>query len=321
MANSSDLLKDKRVLLGLAAVVLLGLGGTAAVMMSSGSGGGEEETASAPAPPPPAVPAAGGPATPAGAPSTPSAAPRATQTAQAPVAKFDTRTSFDDAPSFYGGGGGAAGPAGAAPAAPTGAPAAPAAGGGDAVNKQKEPLDPIRPGVPASRYRSDPFVSRLIPRYERPAAFNFITPIRVASIPPPPVPPVDPDPDIQFGPLQPVQRRVAGILYNGNVSAILETGQPGPTAQVDVVQPGQTVPSGIPGIPDLVVSAITPTQLTLRAEDGRTVIVPLSGAPGLANSLPGAGGIPGGGGPPGGFPGPGGFGGRGPGGAGGVGFE
>jgi hypothetical protein len=86
---------------------------------------------------------------------------------------------------------------------------------------------------------------------------------------------------------------------------------------VRVVQPGEKVPSGVAGIPDLTVASITPTQLTLRAEDGRTVSVALSAVPaGFSDSFrmqgqPPAGGVPGGGYPGGGYPGGGFPGGRG----------
>src|SRR5262249_6142119 len=135
-----------------------------------------------------------------------------------------------------------------------------------------------------------------------PPAYSMLAPIRLAKLPAPPRPPKNPDPNIEFGPLPYVPRRVAGILYNGSVSAILETGNPGPGAEVQVVQPGQKVPSGVAGIPDLTVASITPTQLTLRAEDGRTVNVALSAVPG-GMSVQGAptGGFPGGGAP--GYPG------------------
>jgi hypothetical protein len=144
----------------------------------------------------------------------------------------------------------------------------------------------------------------------------MLAPIRVASLPTPPKPKPNPDPNIEFGPLPFVPRRVAGILYNGSVSAILETGNPGPGADVEVVQPGSKVPSGVAGIQDLTVASITPTQLTLRAEDGRTVNVALSAVPAAfsdafrsqgqpTGGYPGGGapGYPGGGYPGAGFPG------------------
>jgi hypothetical protein len=112
-----------------------------------------------------------------------------------------------------------------------------------------------------------------------------------------------------LGPLPYVERRVAGILYNGTVSAILETGPSGPGAQVDVIQPGSRVPSGIAGIADLTVESIGPTEVVLRSEDNRRVEVQLTGLPAGAQPINpggGAGDFPGGapgGGFPGGFPG------------------
>jgi hypothetical protein len=195
---------------------------------------------------------------------------------------------------------------------------------GGASNATGKPA-PVKNGTPATNARKDPFVSYRILEPQKPPAYSFLAPLRLASVPKPPPLPRNPDPNIAFGPLPYVPRRVAGILYNGSVSAILETGSPG-TGAVEVVQPGSKVPSGIAGIPDLTVASITPTQITLRANDGRTVNVALSGVPtALAGSLqqggpgPGApGGYPGGypGGAPGGFPGGGIPGGGGKGGAG-----
>lgn len=321
MAN--EILKDKRVLLGGGVILLLAAGGTIFALMGGGGGDdGTGEVTDVTAPPvvqAPATPPLGGaPANP-GAPGNPGAPARRPAQNAAPSAvtalRQDTRTSFDDAPPGYGGGGAAPGTGGNMP----GQPPAPAPGGGAAgqgaqVNKVKEPLDPIKPGVQVAGFRVDPFVSYRIPAYVRPAATNFIYPARLASISAPPLPPVDENPDIRFGPLPVVPRRVAGILYNGVVSAILETGEPGANADVQVVQAGQAVPSGIPGINELTVQAITPNQVVLRAEDGRTVTVKLSNVPGGIGSLLGAGGggLEGPGGPPPGVGGPPpGFGGRG----------
>jgi len=185
--------------------------------------------------------------------------------------------------------------------------------GAAASNAGSKPA-PVRNGLQAASWRRDPFLSLRDFGPLLPPAYSLLAPIRLAKLPAPPRPKPNPDPNIEFGPLPFVPRRVAGILYNGSVSAILETGNPGPGADVEVVQPGAKVPSGVAGIPDLTVAAITPTQLTLRAEDGRTVNVALSAVPAAfsdafrSQGQP-AGGYPGGGMPGGGFPGGGGGGG------------
>jgi hypothetical protein len=138
-------------------------------------------------------------------------------------------------------------------------------------------------------------------------------PLRLASYPRPTVDRSKSRPEEILGPLPFVPRRVAGVLYNGSVSAILETGNPGGDADVRVVQPGAFVPSGVPGLPDFTVESISPNKLTLRSQDRRTVDVNLTNLPaGVADQLrgqAGGGGIPGGGfpgGAAGGYPGAGG---------------
>ena len=184
------------------------------------------------------------------------------------------------------------------------------AAGGTGVTGPK-PL-PIVEGKRALAARVDPFFSVTKSRPpEPPPAYLFTVPMRLAAFRPPPA-------QIVAGlevrpPLPYVPRRVAGILTDGTTSAILETGNPGADAQVDLVQPGSHVDSGIPGVPQLVVESITPTQLTLRAPDGRRVTVKLSalppgalggggfdggGYPGGGGGYPGGVGGPGGGAPP-----------------------
>lgn len=148
----------------------------------------------------------------------------------------------------------------------------------------------IARGRTAPAARTDPFVSYRFPGVQKLPAYLYIAPIRMAARPVPPPPPVNPDPDLQYGPLPVVPRRVAGILYNGSVSAILEIGAPGAGAEVYIVRPGDKVPSGIPGIEELTVTSISPTQLILRADDGRSTTVALSGAPELQGQTIGVGG-------------------------------
>lgn len=228
-------------------------------------------------------------------------------------------TSFRGMPDAYaaatgGGGGGlggggfsaySGGPGGFAAAGGAGNAAATPGAGTDWTKLKKH----ITRNKTAPGARNDPFVSYRFPGVQKLPAYLYITHMRVASIPEPPPPPVSTDPDLQYGPLPFVPRRVAGILYNGSVSAILEIGNPGSGAEVFIVRPGDKVPSAIPGIEELTVTSISPTQLILRADDGRTTTVALSGAPELQGQTGGApgGGFPGGGPPGGGFPGGGGF--------------
>jgi hypothetical protein len=172
----------------------------------------------------------------------------------------------------------------------------------------------------ASGFRGDPFLSTQRFVVELPYAYQFIAPIRLASRPKPVVPaPTELTLEERLGPIPRIPRRVAGVLYDGAVSAILETGNPGPEADVRVVQPGSLVPSGVPGLQDFTVSVITTTKVTLRDQYGRTLDVPLSTLPRevgealrqQAGQQAGQGGVPGGlppgegpgGAPPGDFPG------------------
>lgn len=175
---------------------------------------------------------------------------------------------------------------------------------GGAAMAGPKPL-PIVEGRRAPAARLDPFFTLFpIPKPQPPPAYLFTAPIRLASVrlaaPPTPGPGIDVRPPLPY-----IPRRVSGILIDGTTSAILETGNPGADAQVDVVQPGSRVDSGIPGVPQLTVESITPTQLTLRAPDGRRATVKLSALPPGALNGGGfvGGGYPGGGG---GYPGVGG---------------
>lgn len=323
MANTSEILKDKRVIIGgsVAGLLLIGV----AVVFATGafSGGSAPADDSAPAPTPPTKvttpvtpttaggqPTAGITGKPVGrTPGTPSATITPTQAPR----RTDDRTSFADAPPGYGG---TTGTTPGAPAPPvaipptTNGPTDTKIGDADANNKTKVQFAPfIQAGVSAPGARRDPFVSfRFFPP-ERPAAYNFLAPLRLASQPQPPKPPASDNPELEFGPLPFVPRRVAGILHNGSVSAILETGSAG-ASDVKIVQPGDKVDSGIAGVDQLTVASITATQVTLRADDGRTVSVQLTGSAAAAAAAQGGGGpgVPGG---------PGGFGGRGGGGRGG----
>lgn len=206
----------------------------------------------------------------------------------APV-RMIPQDSFADAPAGYGGaaaGGGGRGLGGASsfPGSP-GFGSAEGGGGmspGVAAGRQPAAVGgdkpaPIVAGHLAPSFRGDPFVSFLRSFVMKPPAYSFIAPIRMAARPTPPPPAPVRDPDLRFGPLPVVERRVAGILFDGSVSAILETGAPGAAGtDVRVIQPGATVPSGVPNLEDLTVASITPSLVVLRAQDGRTTTVKLS---------------------------------------------
>ena len=181
----------------------------------------------------------------------------------------------------------------------------PGAGGGLAGGKP----NPIRDGVTAAGPRKDPFESVVKPVVQISPAWELVMNHRTA----PPARPAElgPTGDIKLDlpPLPPIPRRVAGVFYNGSITAIIESGNP-PDSQITIVQPGAEVPSGIPGIPDLTVESITMDTIVLRAKDGRTVDVKLSGlSPAVqdalrqqfgGNGVQGGGGFSGGGGVPGG---------------------
>jgi hypothetical protein len=300
----------RAALLGGALVALLGVGAAGFYFLSPK--GDEVADDTAPVAPPPTQQA---PITPQQAGTTaapkPATNPGAAGKAQAAQAlrgingPIRLETSFDNVPESLGGTGKRLYPPGVVPAPDNGGKA-----------------KPIVQGRLPSGLRLDPFVSRLVIPLTREFAYTLAVPIRLA---PPAKPPVviknDVPPDIQFGPLPYVPRRVAGFLEFGGVSAIVETGGFG-TGDISIVQPGATVPSGVAGVPPLTVESISSTEMVLRAEDGRTTRVALSGIPGGAPVTGAPGGGPGGpGGPPPGFqggpgaPGRGGFGGRGGGGA------
>lgn len=257
---------------------------------------------------PDAPPATGGPIG-SGVPGVPGVPGQTPQMPVAPaggtkVAQGKSGTSFDNPPPGMpgitnpGNGGGA-------PLNPTGMdmsggmPTTGAAGGGAGVAKPA----PIKPGQ-ESKYRRDPFVSFVRFIIEKPPAYTLAVPERLAALPKEPPPPPVTSPN-EMLPLPPVPRRVAGVLYNGAITAILETGNP-PASETRIIAPGAKVPSGVPGIPDLTVDSIAMDRLVLRAEDGRTVEVKLSGlSPAVLQSMQGQFGGGGGGfGPNGGFGGP-----------------
>lgn len=194
-------------------------------------------------------------------------------------------SSFDAAPEsmkkLWGGGGGMM--PGAGSGMPTGMPGGmPGAGGGDAGAKPA----PIRPGAKAVASRKDPFESMIKDVVQISPAWDYVLDHRTQA----PLKPVEEiirtgDPDIDLPPLPPVSRRIAGVFYNGGITAILESGNP-PDSDITIVQPGALVDSQVPGVGQLVVESITMDGLILRAKDGRTVEVKISGlAPAVRDAL------------------------------------
>ncbi|WP_395094696.1 hypothetical protein [Armatimonas sp.] len=148
-------------------------------------------------------------------------------------------------------------------------------GGGSGAGGSKP--SPIRDGVIPVASRKDPFESVIKPVVQITPAWDYVMGHRTAPVWVPkdlPVPgAVNPD---DLPPLPPVPRRVAGVFYNGGIAAIIESGIP-PDSDVTIVQPGAEVDSLIPGVPPLVVESISMEHLILRARDGRSVEVKLSG--------------------------------------------
>jgi hypothetical protein len=190
------------------------------------------------------------------------------------------------------------------------------AGGGAAGGKPPE----VKDGQIAAGFRKDPFESFLKVVVPEIPAYTLALPRRLAAPYVPPAPKETDDPLKTKGPLPPLPRRIAGVMYNGAITAILETGDPSGDVMHQVIRPGTKVPSGDPQSGELTVESITLRSLVLRADDGRSLEVKLSGlAPAVADALRGqfssgsggGAGVPGmGGGMPG-MGGSGGMGGRG----------
>jgi len=201
-----------------------------------------------------------------------------------------------------------------------GAAAMNAAGGaqGGAATGGKPPE--VKDGQVAAGFRKDPFESFIKVVVPEIPAYTLALPRRLAAPYVPPAPAESDDPLKTKGPLPPLPRRIAGVMYNGAITAILETGDPSGEVMHQVIRPGTKVPSGDPQAGELTVESITLRSLVLRADDGRSIEVKLSGlAPAVADALRGqfsqgsggGAGIPGmGGGMPG-MGGSGGMGGRG----------
>ena len=79
-----------------------------------------------------------------------------------------------------------------------------------------------------------------------------------------------PLPDFHYG--------LTGIMFNGNVSAVLET-QIGNKVMHNYVSPGALIPTNDKNIPYFMVDSITTDDLILKSPDGRAINVSLSGLP------------------------------------------
>jgi hypothetical protein len=165
---------------------------------------------------------------------------------------------------------------------------APAAGGqGGAAPAGGKPPE-VKDGQVAAGFRKDPFESFIKVVVPEIPAYTLALPRRFAAPYVPPAPKETDDPLKTKGPLPPLPRRIAGVMYNGAITAILETGDPSGDVMHQVIRPGTKVPSGDPQSGELTVESITLRSLVLRADDGRSIEVKLSGlAPAVADALRG----------------------------------
>lgn len=144
-------------------------------------------------------------------------------------------------------------------------------------------------GQVAAGFRADPFESFLKLIVPEIPAYTLAIPRRLASPYIPAAPKETDDPLKTKGPIIPLPRRVAGVMYSGAITAILETGDPaGQSVEHTVIRPGSRVPSFDPTAGELTVESMTLRSLILRADDGRTIEVKLSGlSPAVADALRG----------------------------------
>lgn len=135
------------------------------------------------------------------------------------------------------------------------------------VQPNKKTFEPLR--VEAKDWRSDPF--KPTPKLElteisaKRSSVTFpetkLTPQQQSNLP---------LPNFQYG--------LTGIMFNGSISAVLET-QIGNKVLHNYVSPGALIPTNDENIPYLMVDSITIDNLVLKAPDGRTTNVSLSGVP------------------------------------------
>lgn len=135
------------------------------------------------------------------------------------------------------------------------------------VQPSKKAFEPLR--VEAKDWRSDPFEAK--PKLElteisaKRSSVTFpetkLTPRQQAEIP---------LPSFNYG--------LTGIMFNGTVSAVLET-RMGDKVLHNYVSPGALIPTNDENIPYLMVDSLTENNLVLKAPDGRITNVSLSGVP------------------------------------------
>lgn len=131
----------------------------------------------------------------------------------------------------------------------------------------KKSFEPLR--AEAKDWRNDPFVSKSkLELIEIPAKRNSVTfpetnltPQQQSKLP---------LPNFQYG--------LTGIMFNGTISAVLET-RIGDKVLHNYVSPGALIPTNDENIPYLMVDSITMDDLVLKAPDGRITKVSLSGVP------------------------------------------
>lgn len=135
------------------------------------------------------------------------------------------------------------------------------------VQPSKKAFEPLR--VEAKDWRSDPFEAKPklelteIPAKRSSVTFpeTKLTPQQQAEIP---------LPSFNYG--------LTGIMFNGTVSAVLET-RMGDKVLHNYVSPGALIPTNDENIPYLMVDSLTENNLVLKAPDGRITNVSLSGVP------------------------------------------
>jgi hypothetical protein len=135
------------------------------------------------------------------------------------------------------------------------------------VHLNKKSFEPLR--AEAKDWSSDPFESKPklelteIPAKRISVTFpeTKLTPHQQSKLP---------LPDFQYG--------LTGIMFNGSISAVLET-QIGNKVLHNYVSPGALIPTNDENIPYLMVDSITTDNLVLKSPDGRTTNVSLSGVP------------------------------------------
>lgn len=128
----------------------------------------------------------------------------------------------------------------------------------------KETFKPLN--VEAKNWRSDPFESNS-KLAENPKRITVTFPETKLT---PQEQSKQPMPDFQYG--------LSGVMFNGSISAVLET-RIGNKVLHNYVSPGALIPTNDENIPYLMVDSVTMEDLILKAPDGRTTKVSLLGVP------------------------------------------